>query len=171
MSGWPRAVPGEQRSVLRRGHRSPYSVTWNTTTLANGTYTLTARARDAAGNTTTTPTVTVTVANAADTGAPTVASPRRRRDRLGHRHYHRHRHRQCRGGRRAVFGERRSVGRPGQTAPYSATVDTTTARQRHLHPDRTRPRRRRQHHHLNAGHRHCRQLSQTPLSCRASARR
>ena len=43
---------------------SPYSVSWNTTTVANGTHTLTAVARDAAGNTTTSPTVTVTVANA-----------------------------------------------------------------------------------------------------------
>ena len=29
---------------------SPYSVSWNTTTAANGNHTLTARARDAAGN-------------------------------------------------------------------------------------------------------------------------
>ena len=32
---------------------SPYSVTWNTTTATNGSHTLTAVARDAAGNTTT----------------------------------------------------------------------------------------------------------------------
>ena len=44
---------------------SPYSVTWNTTTAANGAHTLTARARDAAGNTTTSAPVTITVANAA----------------------------------------------------------------------------------------------------------
>jgi YVTN family beta-propeller protein len=43
---------------------SPYSMAWNTTTVANGTHTLTAVARDAAGNTTTS-TVTVTVANPA----------------------------------------------------------------------------------------------------------
>ena len=42
---------------------APYSVSWNTTTVANGTHTLTAVARDAAGNTTTSATVTVTVAN------------------------------------------------------------------------------------------------------------
>ena len=29
---------------------APYSVSWNTTTATNGNYTLTARARDAAGN-------------------------------------------------------------------------------------------------------------------------
>ena len=32
---------------------APYSVSWNTTTAANGSHTLTAVARDAAGNTTT----------------------------------------------------------------------------------------------------------------------
>ena len=40
-------------------------MSWNTTTAANGTHTLTARARDAAGNTTTSQTVTVTVDNTA----------------------------------------------------------------------------------------------------------
>ena len=41
-----------------------YSVNWNTTTTANGTHTVTARATDRAGNTTTTPTgVSVTVKN------------------------------------------------------------------------------------------------------------
>ena len=50
---------------------SPYSVSWNTTTVANGNYTLTARARDAAGNTTTSAGVIVTVNN--DTQAPTVS--------------------------------------------------------------------------------------------------
>jgi glucose/arabinose dehydrogenase/PKD repeat protein len=48
---------------------SPYSITFNTTTVANGTHTLTAAARDAAGNTATSAPVTVTVANAA-TQAP-----------------------------------------------------------------------------------------------------
>jgi YVTN family beta-propeller protein len=41
---------------------SPYSVSWNTTTVANGSHTLTAVARDAASNTTTS-SVNVTVAN------------------------------------------------------------------------------------------------------------
>jgi spore germination cell wall hydrolase CwlJ-like protein len=50
---------------------SPYSVSWNTTTTANGSHTLTAVARDAAGNTTTSTGVAVTVAN--DTTAPTVS--------------------------------------------------------------------------------------------------
>jgi hypothetical protein len=42
---------------------SPYSVSWDTTTVANGTYTLSAIARDAAGNKTTSSAVTVTVSN------------------------------------------------------------------------------------------------------------
>jgi len=50
----------------------PYSLSWNTTTSANGNHTLTAVARDAAGNTTTSAAVVVTVNNA-DTTAPTVS--------------------------------------------------------------------------------------------------
>lgn len=46
---------------------SPYSVSWNTKTVANGPYTLTARARDAAGNARTSVPVTVIVDNAAPT--------------------------------------------------------------------------------------------------------
>src|SRR4029078_12007320 len=42
---------------------SPYSVSWNTLTASNGSHTLTAVARDAAGNTTTSSPVTVTVSN------------------------------------------------------------------------------------------------------------
>ncbi len=49
---------------------SPYSVSWNTTGAANGSHTLTAVARDAAGNTRTSAAVTVTVSN--DTIRPTV---------------------------------------------------------------------------------------------------
>ncbi len=44
---------------------APYSVTWNTAATTNGTHTLTAVARDAAGNTTTSAAVAVTVANTA----------------------------------------------------------------------------------------------------------
>src|SRR5262249_58092846 len=50
---------------------SPYAIAWNTATVANGVHTLTARARDGAGNTTTSAPVTVTVSN--DVTAPTVA--------------------------------------------------------------------------------------------------
>jgi hypothetical protein len=51
---------------------SPYANVWNTTTVADGPHTVTAVARDAAGNTTTSATVTVTVSNS-DTTAPTVS--------------------------------------------------------------------------------------------------
>jgi mono/diheme cytochrome c family protein len=44
---------------------SPYSYAWNTTAVANGTYTLSVRVRDAAGNVTTSATRSVTVNNAA----------------------------------------------------------------------------------------------------------
>ena len=50
---------------------SPYSLSWDTTTSSNASHTLTAVARDAAGNTATATTVTVTVNNA-DVTAPTV---------------------------------------------------------------------------------------------------
>src|SRR5205823_3201189 len=42
---------------------APYSVSWNTAGAANGTHTLSARARDAAGNTTVSAARTVTVSN------------------------------------------------------------------------------------------------------------
>ncbi|MBW8866095.1 MAG: DUF4082 domain-containing protein, partial [Acidobacteria bacterium] len=51
---------------------APYNVSWNTTTSANGSHSLTAVARDAAGNTTTSGAVTVTVNNV-DATPPTVA--------------------------------------------------------------------------------------------------
>src|SRR5438034_618448 len=46
---------------------SPYSVSWNTTSSSNGSHTITAVARDAAGNRTTSAPVTVTVDNVAPT--------------------------------------------------------------------------------------------------------
>ena len=53
---------------------SPYGITWNTTTATDGGHTLTAVARDAAGNTTTSSGVVVTVDNVAgDAEVPTVA--------------------------------------------------------------------------------------------------
>jgi phage replication-related protein YjqB (UPF0714/DUF867 family) len=51
---------------------SPYAVSWNTTAVANGSYTITAVATDAAGNTKTSAPIGVTVNNA-DTTAPSVA--------------------------------------------------------------------------------------------------
>jgi hypothetical protein len=55
---------------------SPYSISWNTTTTANGSHTLTAIARDAAGNQQTSTPVTVNVSNAVTpppTGTPIVS--------------------------------------------------------------------------------------------------
>ncbi len=52
---------------------SPFTYSWNTGSVANGSYTLTARARDAAGNTTTSTGVVVNVNNVPDTQAPTVS--------------------------------------------------------------------------------------------------
>jgi len=53
---------------------APYAISWNTTTTSNGSHTLDAVARDAAGNKTTSATVTVTVSNSSgDTTPPTVS--------------------------------------------------------------------------------------------------
>ena len=52
---------------------APYSVSWDTTTAANGTHTLVARARDVNGNTALSALVSVNVANTGDTVAPTAA--------------------------------------------------------------------------------------------------
>lgn len=47
---------------------SPYGVSWNTTTVSNGAHTITAQARDAAGNITTSTAAAVVVDNQAPTG-------------------------------------------------------------------------------------------------------
>ena len=47
---------------------APYTVNWNSTTASNAVHSITARARDAAGNQTTSVAVSVTVANAAPSG-------------------------------------------------------------------------------------------------------
>ena len=51
---------------------SPFSLSWNTRTVANGSHTITAVARDLAGNQTTSSAIVVTVQNSVDTTAPTV---------------------------------------------------------------------------------------------------
>src|SRR4029078_11315247 len=51
---------------------APFSTSWDTRLVLNGSYTLSARVRDAAGNTATSAGVTVTVGNSADTPPPTV---------------------------------------------------------------------------------------------------
>ena len=52
-------------SIAAEDTTSPYSINWDSTTAANGTHTLTAVARDAAGNTATSAPVSITVSNAA----------------------------------------------------------------------------------------------------------
>ena len=54
---------------------APYSIAWNTATVGDGAHTVSAVARDAAGNSTTSAPVTVTVSNAppADTSPPSVS--------------------------------------------------------------------------------------------------
>ena len=52
----------------------PYSVSWNTATVVNGSHSLTAVARDAAGNTTTSASVVVNVDNPVDTTPPSVTN-------------------------------------------------------------------------------------------------
>jgi hypothetical protein len=53
---------------------APYTVSWNTSTATNGSHTLTAIARDGAGNSTTSASITVTVDNTPpDTTPPTVS--------------------------------------------------------------------------------------------------
>ncbi len=51
-------------TLLGSDDTAPYSVTWDTTTVANGSYTLTSKAFDTSGNATTSAGITVTVANA-----------------------------------------------------------------------------------------------------------
>src|SRR5439155_27310319 len=48
----------------------PFAISWNTTTAANGSHALAARARDAASNQTTSTAITVTVANSS--GPPVI---------------------------------------------------------------------------------------------------
>jgi len=50
---------------------SPYSISWNSTTVANGSHSFTARATDTAGNATTSAAVTATVSNTSGTCATT----------------------------------------------------------------------------------------------------
>jgi PKD repeat protein len=54
---------------------APYAVTWNTTSVANGTHVLTAVARDAAGNSATSTSVTLTVNNLLPNRAPVLTQP------------------------------------------------------------------------------------------------
>ena len=112
---------------------SPYGVTWDSTALANGSHSVTAVARDAAGNTTTSQTVAVTTSNTvADNQAPTVSvtapaagasvsgSVSLDGDGVGQR--------RC--GRCAVPARRRQRGAEDTTSPYGVTWNSTSGRER-----------------------------------------
>ena len=106
---------------------SPYSISWDSTTAANGSHTLSAKARDAAGNSTTSTVVNVTVSN--DTTPPTVSMtapaaarplPERRPSRLT---------RPITSGRGGVqfLLDGAALGAEDTVAPYSISWDSTTA--------------------------------------------
>jgi hypothetical protein len=59
---------------LKQEFFAPYEAPWDTTAVANGSHTITAVARDNAGNSTTSAPVTVTVANGDTGGAPPTAT-------------------------------------------------------------------------------------------------
>ena len=111
---------------------SPYSISWNTTTAANGTHTLVARARDVNGNTALSAPVTVNVANSSDTVAPTArpstGCPPDGRSVSGTMHDCRDRVRQCRRCRRAIpiWTTIPSVPRT-RPRPTASSWNTTTA--------------------------------------------
>jgi hypothetical protein len=110
---------------------APYSVSWNTTTAGNGTHTLSAVARDAAGNRTTSAAVTVAVNNGPppDTAPPTVSitAPANgatvkgtvtltanAADNVGVAGVQ-------------FFGDGMALGAEDTAAPYSISIDTTTS--------------------------------------------
>ncbi|HEY9226531.1 MAG TPA: LamG-like jellyroll fold domain-containing protein, partial [Gemmatimonadaceae bacterium] len=64
MAGVTLLVDGNAVGTEITGAGPTFNGTWNTTTIANGAHSLSARARDAAGNTAVSPTVSVTVTNA-----------------------------------------------------------------------------------------------------------
>jgi chitinase len=65
----------ENGVLLFAGNTTPYSFSWNTTSVANGSYTLVAKAYDTAGNIGQSSNVSVTVNNVvSDTTAPTVSA-------------------------------------------------------------------------------------------------
>ena len=106
---------------------APYAIAWNTTTVTNGSHTLTAIARDGAGNRTTSAATTVAVSNDTSLPAVTITSPSSgatvggtiivaasASDNVGVAGVQ-------------FFLDAAPLGAEDTTAPYSATWDTTTA--------------------------------------------
>ena len=133
---------------------SPYSVSWNTTAAANGSHTLTAVARDAAGNVNTSAGVAVTVSN--DTTPPSVSitAPAAAATVSGSGGRLRQRERQRRRRRRAVQARRRQPRRGGHHVAVLGLVEYDRRRQWQPCPDRGRPRCGGQRDDLGRRHRH-----------------
>ena len=129
---------------------APYSIAWATTGIANGDHTLTAVARDAAGNSATSAGVTVTVGN--DVTAPAVVGHRPGGGRLGVRLRDGDRHGHGRGGRgrRAVQGGRGQRRRRGHDGAVLDRLGHHGDDQRQPRPDRRGARRRRQQRDVRA---------------------
>jgi hypothetical protein len=107
---------------------APYETTWNTATASNGSHTVTAQARDAAGNTTTSAGVTVTVSNT-DTTAPAVAitSPSNGATVFGTTTVTANASDNMAVAGVQFFLDGAPLGAEDTTAPYSAAWDTATA--------------------------------------------
>ncbi len=143
---------------------SPYSVSFNTTTVTNGTHTLDrARPRHQRQHRT------------ISTGdSQRRQRPHRRhhpthrghhgshRNRLGHRDHHRQRHRQRRRGRRAIPVGQQSPRRRGHHLALQRLLQHHHRHQRHPHPHRARPRHQRQHRTIRTRHHQRRQCRCKP---------
>lgn len=62
-------------TLIGSDNTAPYSISWNTTTVANGTYSITAKAKDGAGNVGTSTSVSVTVSNSGTGTSQNEAEP------------------------------------------------------------------------------------------------
>ena len=155
---------------------SPYSVSWDTSAVANGLHTLTAVARDSASQTTTSASITVTVNNVASNQPPTVSvtQPANERDRLGDGDRLGERERRHRRRRRPVPTRRDEPRRRGHVGSVHLAMGHDERRQRIAHADRGRPRRPGPHDHVDADHGHRlerRQSTAHGLAHRAGRRR
>ena len=148
---------------------SPYSASWTTTSFTNGTHTVTATARDAAGNVATSAPVTVTVSNQGvptDTTPPTVAisAPANGSTVSGTTTVSATSVGQRRGGRRAVQARWCEPRSRGHRAAVLGVVEHDRDHGRGAHADRGRARRRRQFDDIGAGQCHRLEHGHTAVS-------
>ena len=131
---------------------SPYSVSWNTTGVADGAHTLSARARDAAGNLGTAANVPVTVANAPDSVPPTVSitAPAAGATQSGTVTVTANASDNVAVAGVTFFVDGAAIGSEDLAAPYSVSWNTTAGDQRLAHAHRARARRGRQPHDVGA---------------------